>query len=738
MRTVLFLLCGSAAALAAEPPPAEPRVPETVRFGIDVQAVLTKAGCNQGLCYGNLNGKGGFKLSLRGEDDAFDHASLNRDLFARRVNPHDADSSLILAKAVGTLPHQGGVRFEVGSWEYRTLRAWIAAGAKADPPGVPALAELEVAPAAETLTVPALSRQLAVRATFTDGATRDVTGIANYDVSDMAFEVTPGGLVKARRPGEVTVIVRYLGRVATARFTFLPDRPGFVWRPVPENNAIDRAVFAKLRALRMQPSGLCDDRNFLRRATLDLLGRVPTPGEVRAFAADTAPDKRTRLIDALLERPEYVDFWTLKWADVLRSDPLMLDPKGSARFHRFLRRSVAADNPMDVFVRELLSGSGSTYHEPAAGYYRIHRTPEDLAENTAQLWLGVRLKCARCHNHPAERWTQTDFYGLAAFFGRVGRKNHASRNAQDNVSAVQGEEIIVVGSEGEITHPKTGAVLAPRMPGDPARGFAPKVWSGPEPADRRTVLAEWLTAADNPFFDRAVANRVWGHLLGRGVVEPVDDFRDSNPPSNAALLEAITAEFVRNGRRVRPLIRAIMTSRVYQLSSTPDETNADDEANFARARPRRLTAEQLVDAWCDITGVPESYDNHPAGTRAVQLTAGNVKNPTLREFGKPTRLTVCECERTGEGTLLSAFKSISGPLNAKITRPDNRLRTLLGPGRSDDEVLTELYLHALSRPPADEERAAFAEHLRRVGDRRRAFEDVLWALLNSKEFQFWW
>jgi hypothetical protein len=723
-----------AGAIASAAPVNERAAPAAVRFFPDVTAVLTRSGCNQGTCHGNGAGKGGFRLSLRGEDPIFDIDVLSRGFLGRRIDPYNPDNSLILRKVTGGVPHEGGVRFAVGSLEYRVLREWIGGGAAVDPPGVPQLLKITVDPPEWAAIAPNMSVRMRVQAHFSDGSQRDVTRLACYDPSRPVVDVDAEGTLTARNTGEVTLLVRYADQMAVSNLAFLPNRPGYWWKRAPEKNFIDTHVFAKLRRMHLNPSPLCSDAVFIRRLYLDLLGIIPTGAEVRDFLADKGADKREKLIDRLLERPEFIDFWTLKWADVLRADPLMLDPVGAGRFNRWLRRAVAADMPLDRFTRALLTGTGSTYLDPASCYYRIQRTPEDIAENTAQLFLGVRLKCARCHNHPAERWTMADYYGLAAFFARVQRKLYLPQNPQNNVSAVEGEETILIADGGDTTHPRNGSLVRPRVPADPARGTPARVIEN-EPTDRRTALADWVTAPENPFFARAMANRIWYHLVGRGIVDPIDDMRDSNPPANPALLEALAAELIRNGFRTKPLIRAICASRTYQCSSAPNEENADDESNFSRATARLLSAEQLLDAVCRATAVAERLEGLPPNYTAMQMTGGRTNNAFLKMFGKPARLTVCECERTTDITLAQSFQLISGPFVAgKVSDTGNRAAQLIAAGRSNAEIVEELYLSALSRMPGEQEAAGARAYLDRASDRGKAAEDLLWALINAKEF----
>jgi hypothetical protein len=712
---------------------------EPVRFRNDVMAVLSKAGCNQGSCHGNQNGKGGFKLSLRGQDPEFDLASLTRDNLGRRTNPERPADSLVLRKATATIPHEGGQRFPVGSPEYHLLLDWITAGGTSDPPDTATLRQLDVTPAAQVIPEPTDRVQLQVRATFTDGSVRDVTRLAVFETSNSVASVTSGGEVRRQQLGETAILVRYLDRQTAVPLAFIPARPDFVWPDLPEANYIDHHVYAKLRSLRMLPSGLCSDGVFLRRCYLDTLGVLPTVAEARRFLEDPQPDKRTRLIDELLQRPEFADFWALKWSDLLRNEEKVLDRKGVQAFHAWIRASIADGRPLNEFARELLGARGSSYSEPAANFYRALRDPQARAEAVAQVFLGVRLQCARCHNHPFDRWTQDDYHSLAAFFARVQYRIVENRRRDKfDKHEFDGEQIVFQTREGEVTHPRTGTVMRPRFLGAPTPDF-------PAEADRLQALADWVARPDNLLFARAQANRVWYHLLGRGIVEPNDDFRASNPPVNAPLLEALAGDFAAHQFDLRHLVRTILQSRTYQFSAVPNDTNRDDEANFAHALVRPLQAEQLVDALSQVTGVPVSFTGYPQGLRAGQLPGlhageGRGQRPTegerfLASFGKPERLLNCECERADDTTLGQAFQLITGEmLNQMLRQPDNRLGRLLAAQRSEEEILEELYLSALCRWPTPAERSKGVAYLQRAKDRRSALEDLAWGLVNAKEF----
>ncbi|HZV06585.1 MAG TPA: DUF1549 and DUF1553 domain-containing protein [Gemmataceae bacterium] len=712
---------------------------EPVSFRNDVMAVLSRAGCNQGACHGNQNGKNGFKLSLRGQDPDFDLDSLTRDTLGRRADRLHPEDSLMLTKATSRVPHEGGKRFECDSLEYRLLHRWIAEGMRRDPPNAPFLRRLEVSPRQEVLIEPADHVPLRVRAVFSDGQVRDVTRLAVFETSNLVVRVDAEGMAQRQDMGETTILVRYLDRQAAVQLAFVPARPDFVWSNPPEANYIDHHAFTKLRTLRMNPSPLAPDSVFLRRVYLDVLGILPTPNETRRFLADTRSDKRARLIDALFQRPEFADFWSLKWADLLHCEEKALDSKGVHLFHDWIRRSIAEGKPLNEFAREVIAGRGSTYSQPAANWYRSLRDPQARAEAAAQVFLGIRMQCARCHNHPFDRWTQTDYHSLAAFFSRV-QYRIIENNRRDGLDKHEfaGEQIVWMDRSGEITHPRSGEVLRPLFLGSDTPVFSPH-------DDRLLALADWIADPKNPFFARAQVNRVWYHLFGRGIVEANDDFRASNPPVNAPLLDALAQDFADHRFDLRSLLRTILNSRTYQLSAKPNETNADDESNFARALVRPLQAEQLLDALGHVTGVTPSFPGHPAGTRAVQLPGVSANRGRrqrasdgerfLTSFGKPIRLLSCECERSDDTTLNQAFQLITGPLvNKMLSDPDNRIGRLTAAGKTDGEIVEEFYLAALCRLPSINEKQAALAMIGRARDRRAGLEDLVWGLVNAKEF----
>jgi hypothetical protein len=709
-----------------------------VSFRNEVMAVLARAGCNQGTCHGNLHGKGGFKLSLRGQDPDRDFAVLTRDMLGRRIDVNDPELSLILLKPTARVPHEGGLRFAVGSPEYRLLHRWIAEGARDDVGRMPVLTRLEVTPDEAFVVEPQTSVTVRARAVFTDGASKDVASLAVFESTNPQIEVSPTGIVRSTRPGETTIVVRYLARQATARLAFVPARAGFRWSNPPVDNFIDQHVFARLQKLRINPSARCGDSEFIRRAFLDLLGLLPTPEETRAFLADQNRNKRAALIDALLQRPEFVDFWAQRFSDILRNEEKQLDRKGMRAFHEWIRQALARNMPLNEFARALIASRGSTYREPAANYYRALRDPHARAEATAQVFLGIRMQCAKCHNHPFNRWTQNDYHELAAFFARVQYKILANRRPDElDKYEFNGEQIVFVDDKSEVKHPVTGAVLQPRFLGGTV--FEPSA-----NIDRLQALADWVARSDNPYFARTQANRVWSYLLGRGIVDPNDDFRESNPPANGPLLDALAGDFAAHQFDLKHLIRNIMNSWTYQLSAVPNDTNRDDETNFSHAEIRSLAAEPLLDAIARVTEVPVPFDGYPVGLRATQLPGMPVARRNqpldegirfLRAFGKPERLLNCDCERNDNATTAQALQLISGTLiNRAVSALDNRLGRLLHAGKSNREILDDLFLASLCRLPSGAERSGLLARVERAADRRAALEDVLWALLNSKEF----
>ena len=863
-----------------------------VSFRNDVMAVLSKSGCNLGTCHGNARGKGGFQISLRGQDPVGDYKVLTRDWSSRRANVSEPNSSLMLLKPTQQIAHEGGKRFETDSAEYRMLHKWIAAGMPNDSADAPKLVKLNVTPREAFLSpvpspqpvfektktvgerarvrgpngddapskladstptpsprrggpgrgdgdsgaqttqssplpnpphpgegtkrktkdgrtphpnpLPSKARgegtrqeaagqanwqlQLNAKAEFSDGSTRDVTTLAVYEVAQPIADVSHDGLITGRSVGETTILVRYLNQQIGVRVAFIPERPDFARSKIESANFIDELVFAKLDKLRMNPSDVCDDATFVRRVHLDLLGLLPTAEEARAFVTDRMADKREKLIDLLLERPEFADWWALKWSDLLRIEEKTLDRKGVENFHGWLRDCFATNKPLDQMIREIVAGRGSTYEVPPANFYRALRTPFERSEAVGQLFLGVRLQCSKCHNHPFDRWTQDDYYSWGSVFARVDYKIIENRRRDNNDKhEFDGEQIVFLSDDEktmrEAKDPRTeevrpakflGERLASRSPafpnaglpapeGSPARGQA-----GLQAVDPLDELAEWLTDPSNDRFVQMLANRTWQQIMGRGIVDPVDDFRATNPAANPALLKALADEFCRMGTPARPLtsasrkedgqecpsyrpfdlrhlLRVILNSKTYQLSSEPNDTNREDEANFSRSLVRRLTAKQLLDATSQVCDVPLDFTGYPRGPRAAQLpgvsaTRRRDEGPSdadrfLKLFGKPPRLQSCDCERSDETTLGQTFQLVSGSLvNRLLSAHGNRLEELLNSKRSTVQIVTQLYWTALTRPPTSDELREATKFLDIATNRRAALEDVTWGLLNSHEF----
>ena len=741
-----------------------------VSFRNDVMAVLSKAGCNLGTCHGNARGKGGFQLSLRGQDPDADFAVLTRELFGRRVNSVDPDQSLMLLKPTMQMAHEGGKRFSLDSQEYRILREWIAAGMPQDASEVRRLQKLRVVPDDVYLSEESQrnadrppqgwQQQIVVTGEFSDGSVHDVSSLAVYELSQPIAVVSHDGLVQGHAAGEVTVIVRYLQLQAAVRIAFLPHRSDSVWSGPEPANFIDTQVFEKLKKLGITPSPVCDDATFIRRVTFDLLGIPPTSEEAQQFVADSSPRKRAALVDALLERPEFSDWWAMKWADLLRIEEKTLDRKGVENFYAWLRDAFATHKPLDQLVREIVAGQGSTYEVPPANFYRALRTPFERSEAVGQLFLGVRLQCSKCHNHPFDRWTQDDYYSWGSVFSRVDYKILENRRRDSNDKhEFDGEQIVFLNEKGEAKDPRTNKSRDAKFLGNPKHL---------ESADHPLVrLAEWLTDQHHERFVQMLANRTWQQVMGRGIVDPIDDFRATNPPSNPALLYAISRYLAtgdatgtgavasaetrpasgsqRKNFDLRSLLRVILNSKTYQLSSDVNETNRDDESNFSRAYVRRHTAEQLLDATSQVLDTPLEFSGYPVGRRAAQIPGINavrVRDKGLTEadrflslFGRPPRLQSCDCERSDESTLSQTFQLVSGSLmNRLLTSKTNRLGKLIAAHKTPSEMVTEVYWSALTRPPSHVELSGAVDFLEKSKDQRVAMEDLVWGLLNSNEF----
>jgi hypothetical protein len=690
-----------------------------VSFRTDVVAALSRVGCNSGACHGSPQGKNGFRLSLRGQDPDLDFSTLTKELGGRRVNRQSPEDSLVLLKGSGRVLHGGGQLFGRDAAVYRIIARWIAEGARDDKPAP--LVKLVVTPGTKRLTPTDPAVQLVATAHFADGTTRDVTALTVFTTNQPA-QVSPAGRVTFTRTGEGSVLARYLTGITSARFTFVQPDPEYRFRGPSVSNFIDAAVFAKQKELQLLPAAVCSDEVFLRRVYLDTIGTLPGPEEAAAFLDSRDANKRAKLIDSLLAREEFAYFWALKWADVLRGSPTTISERGVHSFHRYLVRLVADDKPITDFARDLITGTGNTLNRPAASFYRVARTPEDAAEATAQLFLGVRVQCARCHSHPFENISQADYYGLAAFFARVQLKG-----AQFGLD----DEIVYTQPNRELNNPVT------RKPQPPvAFGWSAPA-TGPD-GDRRDHLADWLTNPRNKFFAPSIANRVWFHLIGKGIVDPVDDFRDTNPPSNPELLSALAAEFAKGRYRIKPLVRVILNSHTYQLASeAPPQSPlaADPDRYFVKAPVRMLSAEQILDAVSSATGVPEKFRGYPAGTRAIALPEGGVNHPFLMAFAKPVRDVICECAREEDPALPQVLHMLNNAgVLAKVKSADGRVAGWLKAGKDDAWIVEHIYLATLSRRPTAHEKELVAKHLAGVKDRAAGLQDVQHALLNLNEF----
>jgi hypothetical protein len=699
-------------------------------FERDVVPVLTRAGCNSGPCHGKARGQNGFQLSLLGFDPDSDHAAITAESRGRRVFPAAPEHSLLLRKARAEVPHGGGRRVEPGGEFDELLLRWIAHGAPRTTKDTPTLERIRVAPAERELA-PGGGQQLAVTAFYSDGSESDVTGLAAFQSSEsVVVGVDASGLVKAGPiPGEAAITARYMGHFTTCdvRIPLPGNVPAEVYARLPRENFIDGLVWDKLQKFGITPSEPAGDATFLRRAYLDVIGRLPTPEEARAFFAESDPGKRGRLVDRLLERPEYADHWANKWVDLLRPNPYRVGIKAVWNLDAWVREQFRKNLPYDEFVRQVVAARGSTFRDGPSVVFRDRREPPEVATMVSQLFLGIRLECARCHHHPFESWGQDQFYSFAAYFARVGRKGVG---LSPPISG--GEEVVFAAKSGQVTHPLTGQVLAPR----PLFGKA-EAADDPED-DPRDALAKWMTAEDNPYFARVIVNRVWADLLGRGIVEPVDDLRATNPPSNAALLAAMAEDFRRHGCDLKHLIRTVMGSAVYALSSTPNDRNVSDTRNFSRHYRQRLRAEVLLDAIADVTGVPETFDGAPPGTRAAAVWTHRSPSLFLDTFGRPDPNQDPPCERTSDTSVVQALHLMNSPaLHVKITSDKALPARLVKQGAKPEEVVDELYLRAFNRRPDAEERDFALGLFREEGaDARKAAEDLLWALLNSAEFVF--
>ncbi len=692
-------------------------------FRNHVESVLAKAGCSSGACHGAQAGKNGFKLSLRGYDPEGDFNTITRQARGRRIVPSDPGRSLILTKPTGAVPHKGGLRFRVNSLEYRVLAEWIAAGTPPPTPDDPRLVRLEILPASSVLK-PEMKQQLVVLAHFNDGHTEDVTRWAKFtSTNESVAQVGELGQVKVMGYGEGAITAWYLSRVVTATISSPYPTPvaAEVFAKAERRNFIDELVLAKLASLSIPPSPPAGDREFLRRAYLDTIGVLPTAEESRAFSNDASADKRDKLIESLLQRPEFIDYWAYKWSDLLLVNSEKLRPPAMWSYYTWIRNQVEANTPWDEFARQVVTAKGSTLENGATNFFVLHLDASDVTETTTVAFLGMSVNCARCHNHPLEKWTNNQYYAMANLYARVKLK----------AAPGEGNTIVFAATEGDLLQPLTGKPQPP-TPLD----SEPMAIDSPD--DRRQHLARWLTSPDNPYFSRAIANRVWANFFGVGLVEMVDDMRLTNPASNEELLNAAAKFLVDNHFDLKSLKRAVLQSKTYQRSSQPLAENKGDGRFYSRYYPRRLMAEVLLDAMSQVTGAPTQFGDYPLGWRAMQLPDANVNSYFLQTFGRPERVITCECERTAEPTMVQVLHISNGnSLNDKLQSKRNRIEQLLAAKTADDKLIEELYLSALSRPPTDDEKSRVLGVLAEPGqDKRQVVEDLYWSVLSSREFLF--
>lgn len=700
-------------------------------FRDDVQVAMTKTGCNMGACHGAQSGKKGFKLSLRGYDSPADYLAVTHQARGRRVMPSDPARSLLLLKATGAISHGGGTRFETDSQEYGIISEWIAEGAKGPGEGERLIEKLEIFPQRIALEVGG-KQQMSVMATYSDGSRRDVTRWSIYNSTEAGTAtVDEKGLVSIVGEGESSITVWFNSRVTAATIS-VPSKtsvPPETFVNAPRNNFIDDLILAKLSRLQIPPSPAAEESDFLRRAYLDTIGVLPTVEETKSYLADPGTDKRSRLIESLLARTEYVDYWAYQWSDLLLLNSNRLRPAAVWAFYRWIREQVAANRPWNEFAKEIVTASGSTLENGATNFFVLHKDPQDLTESMSVTFLGMSIGCARCHDHPLERWTLDDYYGLANLFGRVQQKN----------TEVDGESVVYAALQGEVKHPTKPQPAPPRPLDGTALPFD-------DAGDRREHLATWLTAPENPYFARAIVNRVWANYMGRGLVEPVDDLRLTNPASNPELLEALAQDLVSHNYDVKHLIRTIMSSAAYQRSSTAIPGNSTDDRFYSHYLPKRMSAEVLLDSLSQVTGAPTKFEGFPAGWRALQLPDSNVTSYFLSSFGRPAREFPCACERTEDPSITQSLHLSNGEtLNQKLQGPEGKIAAAIQAKQSNEQIIEDLFLAALCRPPTMEELRQIQEVIpafkedageEEKQERRDAIEDAFWSVLTSKGFLF--
>lgn len=690
-----------------------------ISFKNDVMPIFMRAGCNTGSCHGAARGKDGFRLSLFGFDPDGDYFRVTRELGARRINLALPHSSLLMEKSCGAVPHTGGKRFDKESEYYATLYQWLEAGAVNDPQAPPKCVQVEVFPPNAVLEGADVTQQFIARAKYEDGSDRDITHVAVFmSNNDNSAPINENGLVTAANRGEAFVMARFDTHTVVSQVIVLPAGMAYT-APEITGNYIDQHVGAKLNKLRILPSELCTDEEFLRRVTLDIIGQLPTEEEYQQFAADASPDRRAKLVDRLVERKEFSEIWAMKWAELLMiKSSNQVSYKSAFLYNAWLTDKIANNVPLNEMVRELLSATGGTFTEPATNFYQIETDTLKTAENVAQIFMGIRTQCAQCHNHPFDQWTMDDYYSFAAFFSQIGRKRGEDYR----------ETIVFNRGGGEVRHLVGNGVMPPKFLGGETPDVAGK--------DRRQVLADWLTQPDNPFFARNVSNRLWAHFFGKGIVEPVDDVRVSNPPSNPELLDALSAKLVEYKYDFKSLVRDICNSHAYQRSTVRNESNATDELNFAHGNVRRIQAEMMLDCISQATLTKDKFQGLPLGARAVQIADGRTSNYFLTTFGRATRQTVCACEVNTDPNLSQALHLLNGDTAQNKIAQGGLVKSLLEAGKTPEQAIESIYIRCLTRKPTPEETAKLMEVVSQAANPQQGLEDVFWAVLNSREFIF--
>jgi Protein of unknown function (DUF1549)/Protein of unknown function (DUF1553) len=695
-------------------------VDRPISFKLDVMPVFMRSGCNTGSCHGAARGKDGFNLSLFGYDPDGDHHRITHEIGFRRINLALPKESLLMQKADGTVPHTGGKRFAADSEHYATLLRWLEANVPKDPPEVPTVTALELYPPKAVLEGEGTTQQFIVRAKYSDGTDRDVTNLVVFLTNnDNSAPISPDGLLTAAARGEAFIMARFATHTVGSQVLVLPKDLQYAPPTTPPANYIDELVNAKLQRVRVLPSENCSDEVFLRRVTIDVTGLLPTVDEYQAFAADADPAKRAKLVDRLLERKEFSEIWALKWANLLmvKSTP-EVSYKSMFLYSNWLTNQISSNVPLNQMVQNLLSASGGTFKNPATNYYQIERDTLKTAENVAQVFMGIRTQCAQCHNHPFDRWTMDDYYGFAAFFAQIGRKQGEDYR----------ETIIFNSGGGEVNHPVGARRMAPKFLGGASPDVAGK--------DRREVLVKWLASPENPYFATSVANRVWAHFFGLGIVEPVDDVRVSNPATNPELFQALGAKLTSYNYDFKQLVRDICNSQTYQRSSQANASNAEDIKNFSHSKIRRIPAESLLDCLTQVTEIQEKFQGLPLGSRAVQIADGQSNSYFLSSFGRSLRTTACAGEATTEPTLSQALHMINGDTLTRKIGESKRLQKQLDAGQKPAQVVETIYISCLARKPSPEELQKLEALLAAEPNARAAVDDILWAVLNSREFLF--